>query len=296
MRARWLRPAYLLGIATITLVLSFLTANFVGAQTLQESGSVGVEGRIPADPPTDAPIITIPTNGQSFNRLPITVAGLCKGDLLVEVFKNGVFAGSDQCADNSFSLQIDLFDGQNEIVARLYDALNQAGPDSNMVSVSFNGALPGSGPKVIITTNFAKRGAAPGDTLTWPLSISGGAGPYAISVDWGDKSTPDLISRQSPGDFSIEHIYTQSGVYNVVIKVTDRAGDSAYLQVVGIGNGPIQQTNEQAGSQAGDTKKEILWWPFLVTLLLTGVAFWLGQRHQLQTIRERLRRGERPFK
>lgn len=295
-RIRGQRLAKLAGFGLIAIVLLPTIAGGVYAQTLQESGSVGVEGRIPSDPPTDAPVITIPTSGQSFNRLPIAVAGLCKGDLLVEVFKNGVFAGSDQCSGGSFSLQIDLFDGNNEIVARLYDALNQAGPDSNTVSVSFNGALPGSGPKVIITTNFAKRGAVPGNTLTWPISISGGSGPYAISVDWGDKSTPDLISRQGPGDFTIEHVYTQSGVYNVVIKVTDRLEDTAYLQVVGIGNGPIQQTEEQSGPQGSQTQKEILWWPFLVALLLAGVAFWLGQRHQLQTIRERLRRGERPFK
>lgn len=287
--------------ATLVVVSGLLSLSLytdrLFAQTQQQSGAVGVEGRIPSDPPSEAPVITVPSSGQNFTQTPITVAGLCARGYLVEVFKNGVFAGSVQCSDGSFSLQIDLFDGRNDIIARLYDALNQAGPDSNTITVNFNSALPGSGPKVSIATSFAKRGAVPGSTLTWPLSLSGGTGPYAVSVDWGDKSTPDLISRPGTGDFVIEHVYTQAGTYNVVIKVTDANGETSYLQVVGVGNGPIQQTtSDQNNSQTVKTEKTILWWPFLLTLLLTGVAFWLGQRHQLQVIRDRLRRGERPFK
>lgn len=265
------------------------------AVTQQQSGAVGIEGTIPSSAPTQAPTITTPVNGQIFNNLPITVAGLCPSNLLIEVFKNGIFSGSAQCTNGSFSLQTDLFSGRNDIVARAYDALNQAGPNSNTVSVTFNGSLPGSGPQVTIITAFAKRGAVPGDTLTWPITISGGTPPYAVSVDWGDKSAPDLLTRLTAGDFSVDHVYNQSGIYNIIFKASDSNGSAAFLQVVGVGNGPIQQATSQNNQAAAKTQRVILWWPIVLLLALTIVTFWLGKEHQLQVIRARLRKGERPF-
>lgn len=283
-------------VAAAALILVPARSTTAQSDPIQE-GSVGIEARIPSDPPTEAPIITIPRNGQSFSQLPVTVAGVCTNGLLVEIFRNGVFAGSEDCSGGSFSLQIDLFDGRNDIIARHYDALNQQGPDSSTVSVTYSGATTRTGPKVSVTTAFAKRGAAPGSTLTWPLSISGGTSPYAVSVDWGDSSPPDLLSRSGPGDFIVEHVYGQAGTYNVSIKVTDANNESSYLQVVGVGNGPIQQTGQEGQpSSRTETQTIILWWPLILALLLSAVAFWLGQRHQLQLIRDRLRRGERPFK
>jgi hypothetical protein len=215
---------------------------------------------------------------------------------LVEVFDNGVFVGSANCVNGSFSLQIGLFNGKNDLIARMYDALNQAGPNSNKVSVIFNNALPASGPRPTLTTAYAKRGADPGSVLTWPITLSGGKGPYAISIGWGDKSAQDLISRSTPGTFNIKHTYAQPGIFNIVIKATDSDGASAFLQVVGISNGPIQQTQDTNNPGAKTvTKKEIIWWPLAVTFVLTIIAFWLGKRHQLETIRGRLHRGERPI-
>src|SRR4051812_45109133 len=158
-----------------------------------ESGATGIEGEIPSPAPSIAPGISIPRNGQVFTQIPITVSGTCSKDYLVEIFKNNVFAGSVICKNGSYSIQIDLFDGQNDIIARQYDALNQAGPDSAVVTVTFNNTVPNSGTRPTLTTAFAKRGANPGETLSWPLTLSGGTGPYAISVDWGDKGTQELI-------------------------------------------------------------------------------------------------------
>lgn len=281
-------------------ILGFLfTLVFFGspvlAQTQQDSGAVGVEGTIPSSPPTDAPTITAPTNGQVFTTLPITVAGLCQSDLLVEVFKNGVFSGAVQCVGGSYSLQIDLFSGRNDLVARQFDALNQASPDSNTVTVTFNDSLPSSGPRISLTTAYAKRGAAPGDTLSWPITISGGTPPFAVSIDWGDKSTPDLLSQDTAGDILLQHIYNQSGIYNITIKASDSKGQTAFLQVVGIGNGPIQQTTATARPTTGTTSNRIIILSIAIAIPLLLSSFWLGKKHQLQVIRTRIRRGERPF-
>jgi hypothetical protein len=260
-----------------------------------QSGNLGIEGQIGGAPPARGATITVPRNGQTFSTLPITVSGLCPTGLLVEIIDNGVFVGSVQCTNGSFSLQISLFDGRNDLIARVYDALNQAGPDSNTVTVFFSSGFASSGSRPTLTTAFAKRGADPNTPLTWPITLSGGTGPYAISIDWGDKSPLDLISRQNAGTFNIEHVYSQSGIFNVTIKATDANGATAFLQVVAISNGPIQQTSANTSGPTSKPERVIIWWPLAVTFALSIIAFWLGKRHQLQTIRDRLHRGERPI-
>lgn len=284
---------------TIVAVGLLMLVPFRMINAAEESGSIGIEGTISSPPPTTAATISSPTNGQSFTTLPVNVSGLCPGDLLVKLFKNNVFAGSAQCQNGSYSIVIDLFSGQNELVARVYDSLDQAGPDSNLVTVTFNDNRPGAGSRVSLSSNFAKRGANPGQTLTWPIILSGGEGPYAISVDWGDGKTPDLISQSFPGTFDIKHVYDAPGVYNVVIKATDANGGVAFLQIVGIANGPLSQDSGDdpaEASEAGGTEKiRILWWPAAIMLPILLLAFWLGKKYELKHLRSKIERGERPF-
>jgi hypothetical protein len=287
--AFWILAAVFYGICAVP-------QNTFAAQQ-SSTGAAGIEGEIPSNPPTTAPVISVPRNGQTISSIPITVSGICGSNYLVEIFKNNVFAGSAICKGGSFSILIDLFDGKNDLVARQYNALNQVSPDSGTVSVNFNNPVSGGGTRPSLTTAYAKRGANPGESLSWPITLSGGAGPYAMSVDWGDKSSQDLISRVAPGAFNIEHTYTSSGVYNVTVKVTDASGASAFLQLVGVSNGPIQQTTDANGKNRSTVKTErvIIWWPMLVLLAIIMISFWLGKRHQLAVIRGRLHRGERPI-
>lgn len=281
----------------LLLIGVFLTLSFGGAKVLAQvstpavnpqAGSVGLEGTIPSAPPTIGATITLPTNGQSFTTLPITVRGLCPGDLLVEIFKNNVFGGSTQCSGGSYSVTIDLFSGKNDLVARVFDALDQAGPDSNIVTVTFNDVnFNVFGPSVSLTSEFARRGANPGAKLDWPIILTGGTGPYAISTDWGDGSSNELISREFPGTFNISHKYDSSGVYRILIKATDKNGGTAYLQLVAVTNGKPSQ------KAATDNSKTIyivrvLWWPAAVAIPLIIATFWLGRRHELYELRKRL--------
>jgi hypothetical protein len=298
----------------LLLVVSFSIAAFflvLGAQPAhaqssdpEQSGSVGLTGTISAPPPTQGASITFPTNGQSFTEMPVPVRGLCPKGLLVKLFKNNVFAGSVQCDNGTFELSIDLFTGTNELIARVYDELDQPGPDSSTVSVQFVDPRRGAGTRVSATSNFAKRGANPGQTLTWPLIISGGSGPYAISVDWGDGKTADLLSQPFPGTVDLSHTYDASGVYNIVIKVSDSNGGTAFLQVVGIANGPLTQTNAD-GTPIGSKddgvafiasgKTTIVWWPATITVPFIVSTFWLGKRYMLRVMKKRIERGEHPF-
>lgn len=261
----------------------------------QQSGSTGLQGKVSAPPPSRGATIDIPHTGQSFSALPITVSGLCPNGTLVEIYKNGVFGGSADCKSGSYSLQIDLFNGRNDLVARVFDTLNQAGPDSNTVTVTYLSSISTGQPQLILTTQFAKRGADPGSILSWPITLSGGAAPYAISIDWGDSTPPDLISQKIPGDLNLQHTYTKSGIYKITIKVTDANGNSAFLQLVAIANGPVQQTANNNSAILTRQQTKILLLPIIVLSVLVFVAYWLGRRHQIEAIKNHLRKGEPPL-
>jgi hypothetical protein len=267
--------------------------------TNPQGGSIGLEGHITGSAPSTGPTITTPSSGSSFTTLPVRVAGLCSSGLLVEVFKNNVFSGSVKCANGSYSLQVDLFSGKNDLTARQYDGLNRASPDSNKVSVTFNDQIAVAGPRISLQTAYATRGANPGSELSWPLTISGGTEPYAVSVDWGDGSDPELLSQKTAGDFNINHVYKVAGSYNVTIKASDASQDAAFLQVVAIGNGAIQQSTGTAsnagGTGSGSRTKETPWLIIGMLGAMVILSFWLGQKHQLSIIRSRLSRGVRPF-
>jgi hypothetical protein len=257
-----------------------------------QSGSVGLEGTISSPPPSRAATINNPTSGRAFSSLPVTVSGLCSEGTLVKIFSNNIFIGSAECKNASYSLQVDLFSGQNDLIARVYDNLDQAGPDSNTVTVTFNDSqLSAFGSRVSLTSNFARLGANPGSVLNWPIILSGGTGPYALSVDWGDGKPQTLKSIPFTGSLNIDHVYDAAGVYRIVVKVTDANGSTAYLQLVGVANGAIASSSN--GTKGKDnvitiTKTQILLWPSLIAIPLIMLTFWIGRRYELVSLRKRI--------
>ena len=277
-------------------LLTPLSVSALGSQQNPQSTSFGLEGRISSPAPTQPATIGTPSNGQVFTSTPITVAGLCKSGLLVKVFSNNVFVGATMCVSGSYSVKIDLFSGQNDLVVRVYDSLDQSGPDSNSVTVRFDDAKYAQiGSRVNLSSIYARRGANPGVQLDWPIILSGGTGPFALTVDWGDGSDASLLSQEFGGPVTIHHIYAAAGVYQVVVKATDKNGSTAFLQLVGIGNGEAktQIAGNGAGNVSisqGDNGFLQRYWPWLcaVILALMITAFWLGSRHELYVVRRRI--------
>jgi hypothetical protein len=258
-----------------------------------QNGSVGLEGTISAPPPSRGATITNPVTGRTFTTLPAAVNGLCPQGTMVKLFSNNIFIGSVKCDNGSFSLQVDLFSGKNELIARVYDDLDQAGPDSNTVTVQFSDASLGAfDSRVSLTSPFAKKGANPGETLSWPIIISGGTGPYALSVDWGDGKAVTLKSIPFSGTINVDHVYDSAGIYRVVVKVTDAKGSTAYLQLIGVGNGSVgaNSTKTKDGTAntvtVTQTKYSII--PSLVSIPLILTTFWLGRKYELQALRKRI--------
>jgi hypothetical protein len=254
-------------------------------------GSYGLEATKKQPAPTTAPTITTPSSGNSFANSPITVGGLCNGDLLVQIYDNGVMVGAVECKGGSFQLQVSLFTGVNDLSAIQYDELEQASPESNHVLINFNNAnFTAFGDLITLTSNYGRRAAAPGKTLVWPLLLSGGRAPYAFSIDWGDGTPAQLKSLSLAGALDIDHVYNQGGIYHVTIKVTDANGVSAFLQVVGVATGKPSATVGSTGSSGGGAIiiTRIIWLPTLICLLLLLPAFWLGRRSELISLQRRL--------
>jgi hypothetical protein len=79
-----------------TLVILGLIAGLnlvpINAFAATSSGSIGLEGKISAPPPTSSATITFPTNGSTSTEQSVTVTGVCPKGLLVKIFKNNVFS------------------------------------------------------------------------------------------------------------------------------------------------------------------------------------------------------------
>jgi hypothetical protein len=294
------RVRLLLPIFAALFLATSLTPAVASALTLSQSSGFGIAGTITSPPPTSAATITTPTNGQTFTTVPVTVSGICTNGLLIKIFINTIFSGAADCVGNSYSISVDLFIGTNNIIAEDYDSLNQAGPPSNTVTVTYVNNSETAGSLINLTSNYAKIGANPGSTLTWPIDISGGTAPYAISVNWGDGKQPSLISQTTSGSLNLTHIYSIAGVYDVTINATDSVGGVAFLQLVGVGDGPASQSPGAASSKSTTVKTVglsdgLLGLVIGLLLFIPLITFWLGDLHQKKLIQSRFANRQKLF-
>jgi len=262
-----------------------------------QPGSFGVEATKPKAPPSRGATITTPGSGGSFSTSPITVTGICPDDLLVEVYDNGVLVGSVMCENGSFSLEVSLFAGTNELSAIVYDELHQPGPVSNIVTVTYTDTrFTAFGALVTLTSSYGRRSAAAGAELGWPLQLSGGAGPYALSIDWGDGTPAQLKSQPGAGVVAIAHTYKKAGIYHVNVRATDVNGVSAFLQVVALANGKVDAASSTDTASENTSRPEVLWVPTIVSSVLLIPAFWLGRQSQVVSLRNKMLKERDAYK
>lgn len=255
-----------------------------------ESGYVALSGTMPGPPPKSGAVIKSPVNGQSFSTSPVTVAGSCPTDTMVEVFKNGIFAGSGPCkSDNTFSFDIDLLNGANKLTAKAYDALNQPGPDTPAVNVTYNHSLATTagiapldldGAQLLLNSDAVYRGAFPNQPLSIPISIIGGTPPYAINIQWGDGSNT-VVSRANNLTFNTSHTYKKAGTFQITIQATDHQSRVAFLTVAAIVNGqpPLAAGSTNTPTKAAMNKLLVLW-PLYTTAAAVVISFWMGERRE----------------
>lgn len=298
---RMYRPSVRLPLASLVVALAYLLVAGVGQANAQLTplptpdpapGGYGLEAVKRQPPPEEGARITVPGNGASFTNSPITVQGICPTGLLVQIYNNNVMAGAVMCENGSFSIEISLFVGTNDLRAVVYDDVEQAGPESNTVTVTYtNTQFSAFGELVTLTSTYGRRAAMASTQLGWPLQLSGGTGPYAFSIDWGDGSEPELMSRALAGAFNIGHVYKNAGIYRINIRVTDANGVSAFLQLIAVANGEAVASTEGEGDSGEGVVRErviILWIPAAVALFLLFPTYWIGRRSQLVSLRNKM--------
>jgi hypothetical protein len=257
-----------------------------------QPGSIGLSGIMPGTPPKIAAVINSPASGQHVSASPVTISGTCPKNTLVEIYKNDIFAGSATCSDGgTFSFGVDLLIGQNTLIARVYDALNQPGPDSAPVTVFYD-ALPFQGSSLVplnfsdqllLNTDTVFRGVFPNHELSVPIDIVGGTPPYAVNVQWGD-STNKIVPRNDNLAFNVTHTYTKPGVYQITFQATDVQNRTAFLTVAAIVNG--QPSVSLVASSTKPMNKLLVLWPLYTTALAMVISFWLGERREKRLIGE----------
>lgn len=259
-----------------------------------QSGEIEVSGLISGPPPADPPIITSPTDGTTVRQKQLQVDGDCVVGLIVKIFSNDVFVGSAICqADGHFSLPVDLFEATNLLIARQYDTANQASPDSPTVKVIYEvpsaplpnlpdgspapspqpapsgtPAAPGSEPAaeavadfaLVINYDYTVQGLFAGKEFKLPICFAGGTAPYAVSVAWG-QGQAEVFSRPDASCFSVNHIYNDPGLKTIIIRVSDAAGNTSYLQFVVVVNG---DTNAPVIKQLFGSATLVEYWPSVV--------------------------------
>lgn len=279
----------------VGIVLSAYTAYAATPYDGPDSKSLSLSGIMPGSAPTVAATIKTPTDQQHFSTVPIEVSGTCPDNTLVELYKNNIFAGSTPCTDaNIYSIDIDLMIGKNVLVAKVYDALNQPGPDSNLVTVYYD-ALPAqsspltsnaSNTQLLLNTDAVYRGIFPKQELKMPIDIMGGTSPYAINIQWGD-STNKVIPRSNSGSFTASHTYNKAGTYKITIQATDAAGNVAFLTVTAIVNGqPSVATTIDNSNTTSTTSKLLFLWPLYAAAAAVVTSFYLGEQREKHVLRK----------
>jgi len=274
----------LVGVMLVGLsVRAYVAADSPGPQ----AGSIGLTGSVPTKPPQQAATIDIPKNGQHFAISPITVSGTCPATTLVEIFKNDIFAGSTPCGSNGkYELQIDLLYGQNVLTAQVYDVLNQAGPVSTPVTVFYDAAqsfaaglnlLNFGASQLLLNTDAVYRGSFPGQMMNVPISIIGGAAPFAINVQWGDSSNK-VIPRGDNSVFNASHSYQKAGTYKITFQASDAQQQVAFLSVAAVING--QPAVIGSTSSKKTLNKLLVLWPLYAIAATLVISFWVGEQHE----------------
>jgi PKD repeat protein len=291
----------ILGVGLMLGIFSF--ANFANAATPYtgpEAGSVGLTGTMPEPPPKEAAVISAPTNLQHFSTSPITVSGTCPDGTLVEIYKNAILAGSTPCSNGKFSVQVDLLFGQNILKARVYDVLNQAGPESNAVTVFYDAGFPQaaslsslnfSGAQLILYTDAAYRGSFPQQQLNVPVTVIGGTAPFAINVQWGDSSN-NVVSRSDNTTFNTAHAYKKPGTYKITLQGSDSKKLVAFLSVAAIVNGKPDVA--VAGATKPPSSKLLLLWPILAVSATLVASFWMGERREKKILNKVMQTQQTP--
>jgi hypothetical protein len=218
----------------LLMLTAVLTA---GVSVSSQAASSQLSLTVLGPPPAVGATIDQPTNGDHVAVATQTVRGTCPSGLMIEIYRNTIFAGSTLCDSGGlYSLIITLVPGQNDLIARDLDGLGQYGPDSSTVTVYYD--LPAPTPTPTPSPS-ASPTPTPNSAPTPSPSPSIAPSPAAAPVRTPTPSAAPLrpTPAPNPSDF-----YLESGTH--FFQGADPTVPVAWqLQIHG-GTGPYQITWE----------------------------------------------------
>lgn len=201
-----------------------------------------VSAKVPAEMPSDAPVIRSPQDGSSSSTKNIVIEGSCpmtSQGVIIAIYDNDVLIGSTACTFmGTFSLPVTLPAGSHTLVATVITITDDIGPSSNPITFRVGTKADLSQIKNVngITaplrinslTNFILIYAD--SSAKWQGSITGGSTPYTVTIDWGD-STNDKRLVNDSAEQTFNHKFPSPESYSAVIRVIDSQGAKIELPI-----------------------------------------------------------------
>lgn len=306
-------------------IILFFSLATLEAAGITKNGQINVTLTVPGAPPTTGAVINTPLDKSKVTKPLIVVSGTCPSGNIVAVYTNGQFAGSTSClSDNSFQTTIQLRVGVNTLQAQNYDALNQPGPLTDQIEVLFEPDDPttpvpavvntadditldlsipdtlapapsenpcyapvdlGATTQLTLVVMCVTRNVFVGEKIVLPVTILGGIGPYALSVDWGEGNSPQLYSLNRAGQHQVSYTYSIPRLKNISLSLADASGQTFRLETVidvnydgsetVTGVSPFQNTLNNLTGIWLEASVPLYW--AAVTLFL---GFWVGDLFQ----------------
>jgi hypothetical protein len=152
----------------------------IGSTFQSRAASYDVTATVPAPIPGDPAVIQQPADQAHFTSGPITVGGTCSPQSYVKLYRNGVFSGVSACDANLlFSVQTDLSDGPNELVARIFNFTDQEGPGSSPITVYYALPVPPPAAPEELQISSVERGDGTIRQVSASPTITGLAPPFS---------------------------------------------------------------------------------------------------------------------
>jgi hypothetical protein len=215
-----------------------------------------ISAKISAPAPTVPATISTPGDNAAVTAPEITIEGTCEvinPAIIVAVYRAGQSIGSTTCQpDGTYSLEVTLVPGMNELVAHSINITNDFGPDSSTVHITYTPPPPitpsttdeadapiespdqlDSVPLpdnesvallgLLVRSERAFVVFGPDKPAVWQGSFAGGIPPYRIEIDWGDdaKEIRDSVDTSSQ---ELTHTYQKMHTHYVTFVISDASG------------------------------------------------------------------------
>ncbi len=257
----------------------------LGAVNRAAADSFGVAAVVNVPVPSMAPIIATPGVSAVVNQSSVLVTGSCPlvaPQVVIDITVDGVLTGTGACdPTNDFAVPITLAGGKHQIVAGSTTITGQNGPSSRPLAIT-NTAQTGA-PVISVAADSPSTFLGDDKTASWSGSVSStGTSPLFVHIDWGDGAQHNGAIK--PGAQSFSHTYSQLASHNILLAVSDAAGNSTVMQYANAAftiAAPRQPA--QAPPLYGSRTMAGLYGLY-ITVMCVATIIWLEARHSAKHV------------